>query len=388
MALSTPIYLDYAATTPVDPRVAEAMAKCLTLDGNFGNPASRSYRFGWMAEEAVDVARNQISDALNCDPREVVFTSGATESNNLAIKGVAEGYAEKGKHIITVNTEHKAVLDTCAYLESQGFEITYLPVQPDGLIDIKQLVDAIREDTILVSVMHVNNELGVIQDINVIGALCREKGVLFHVDGAQSVGKVAIDLSSLPIDLLSMSAHKMYGPKGMGALYVRRRPKINLVAQIHGGGHERGMRSGTLATHQIVGMGEAIALATANLEAESTRIFELRERLWNGLKQLDDVYLNGHASQRVPGILNVSFAGVDGESLMMGLNDIAVSSGSACTSASLEPSYVLKAIGRDNALAHAGIRFSVGRFTTQDDIDYVIKKVSDVTMRLRDIVSA
>jgi len=388
MALSTPIYLDYAATTPVDPRVAEAMAKCLTLDGNFGNPASRSYRFGWMAEEAVDVARNQISDALNCDPREVVFTSGATESNNLAIKGVAEGYAEKGKHIITVNTEHKAVLDTCAYLESQGFEITYLPVQPDGLIDIKQLVDAIREDTILVSVMHVNNELGVIQDINVIGALCREKGVLFHVDGAQSVGKVAIDLSSLPIDLLSMSAHKMYGPKGMGALYVRRRPKINLVAQIHGGGHERGMRSGTLATHQIVGMGEAITLATANLEAESTRIFELRERLWNGLKQLDDVYLNGHASQRVPGILNVSFAGVDGESLMMGLNDIAVSSGSACTSASLEPSYVLKAIGRDNALAHAGIRFSVGRFTTQDDIDYVIKKVSDVTMRLRDIVSA
>ena len=388
MVLSTPIYLDYAATTPVDPRVAEAMAKCLTLDGNFGNPASRSYRFGWMAEEAVDVARNQISDALNCDPREVVFTSGATESNNLAIKGVAEGYAEKGKHIITLNTEHKAVLDTCAYLESQGFEITYLPVQPDGLIDIKQLVDAIREDTILVSVMHVNNELGVIQDINAIGLLCREKGVLFHVDGAQSVGKVAIDLSSLPVDLLSMSAHKMYGPKGMGALYVRRRPKINLVAQIHGGGHERGMRSGTLATHQIVGMGEAIALATANLEAESTRIYDLRERLWNGLKQLDDVYLNGHASQRVPGILNISFAGVDGESLMMGLNDIAVSSGSACTSASLEPSYVLKAIGRDNALAHAGIRFSVGRFTTQDDIDYVIKKVSDVTMRLRDIVSA
>ena len=388
MALPTPIYLDYAATTPVDPRVAEAMAKCLTLEGNFGNPASRSYRFGWMAEEAVDVARNQISDALNCDPREVVFTSGATESNNLAIKGVAEGYAEKGKHIITVNTEHKAVLDTCAYLESQGFEVTYLPVQSDGLIDIQTLADAMREDTILVSVMYVNNELGVIQDINAIGSLCRGKGVLFHVDGAQSVGKVAIDLSNLPVDLLSVSAHKMYGPKGMGALYVRRHPKINLVAQIHGGGHERGMRSGTLATHQIVGMGEAIALATANLEAESTRIYALRERLWNGLKQLDDVYLNGHASQRVPGILNVSFAGVDGESLMMGLNDIAVSSGSACTSASLEPSYVLKAIGRDNALAHAGIRFSVGRFTTQDDIDYVIKKVSDVTIRLRDIASA
>ena len=388
MALSTPIYLDYAATTPVDPRVAEAMAKCLTLDGNFGNPASRSYRFGWMAEEAVDVARNQISDALNCDPREVVFTSGATESNNLAIKGVAEGYAEKGKHIITVNTEHKAVLDTCAYLESQGFEITYLPVQPDGLIDIKQLVDAIREDTILVSVMHVNNELGVIQDMQAIGELCREHGVLFHVDGAQSVGKIAIDLAHMPIDLLSISAHKIYGPKGMGALYVRRRPKINLVAQIHGGGHERGMRSGTLATHQIVGMGEALALAASKMKDDSARILSLRESLWQGLQQLDGVYLNGHATQRIPGILNVSFAGVDGESLMMGLNDIAVSSGSACTSASLEPSYVLKAIGRSNELAHAGIRFSVGRFTTQDDIDYVVKKVVDVTTRLREAVTA
>lgn len=392
MALSTPIYLDYAATTPVDPLVADAMAKCLTLDGNFGNPASRSYRFGWMAEEAVDVARNQISDALNCDPREIVFTSGATESNNLAIKGVAQGYGQgkenKGKHIITVNTEHKAVLDTCEFLEGQGFEVTYLNVQKDGLISVAELESALRDDTILVSVMHVNNELGVIQDIQAIGALCREKGILFHVDGAQSVGKIAIDLSALPIDLLSISAHKIYGPKGMGALYVRRRPKINLVAQIHGGGHERGMRSGTLATHQIVGMGEAIALANQNMAAEGERIKVLRESLWNGLKQLDDVFLNGHETQRVPGILNVSFAGVDGESLMMGLNDIAVSSGSACTSASLEPSYVLKAIGRSNELAHAGIRFSVGRFTSQQDIDYVVQKVTDVTTRLRQAVSA
>ena len=392
MALSTPIYLDYAATTPVDPLVADAMAKCLTLDGNFGNPASRSYRFGWMAEEAVDVARNQISDALNCDPREIVFTSGATESNNLAIKGVAQGYGQgkenKGKHIITVNTEHKAVLDTCEFLEGQGFEVTYLNVQKDGLISVAELESALRDDTILVSVMHVNNELGVIQDIQAIGALCREKGILLHVDGAQSVGKIAIDLSALPIDLLSISAHKIYGPKGMGALYVRRRPKINLVAQIHGGGHERGMRSGTLATHQIVGMGEAIALANQNMAAEGERIKVLRESLWNGLKQLDDVFLNGHETQRVPGILNVSFAGVDGESLMMGLNDIAVSSGSACTSASLEPSYVLKAIGRSDELAHAGIRFSVGRFTTQQDIDYVVQKVTDVTTRLRQAVSA
>jgi len=388
MALSTPIYLDYAATTPVDPKVAEVMAKCLTLDGNFGNPASRSYRFGWMAEEAVDVARNQISDALNCDPREIVFTSGATESNNLAIKGVAEGYADKGKHIITVNTEHKAVLDTCEYLESQGYEVTYLNVQQDGLVNLSDLENALREDTILVSVMHVNNELGVIQDVESIGKICRERGVLFHVDGAQSVGKTAIDLAELPIDLLSISAHKMYGPKGMGALYVRRRPKIKLVSQIHGGGHERGMRSGTLATHQIVGMGEALSLAASKMNEDNARILELKNSLWQGLQQLDGIYLNGHATQRIPGILNVSFDGVDGESLMMGLNDIAVSSGSACTSASLEPSYVLKAIGRSNELAHAGIRFSVGRFTTQEDIDYVVKKVVDVTTRLRAAITA
>jgi cysteine desulfurase len=385
MTLSTPIYLDYAATTPVDPRVAQVMAKCLTLDGNFGNPASRSYRFGWMAEEAVDIARNQVSDALNCDPREIVFTSGATESNNLAIKGVAEGYASKGKHIITVNTEHKAVLDTCEYLQAQGFDVTYLPVGADGLVKLSELENAIREDTILVSVMHVNNELGVTQDIESIGKLCRQHNVLFHVDGAQSVGKIAIDLNELPVDLLSMSAHKFYGPKGMGALYVRRRPKINLEAQMHGGGHERGMRSGTLATHQIVGMGEALELASRNMEVENERIKALRIALWDGLSKIDGVYLNGHEEKRIAGILNVSFADVDGESLMMGLGDIAVSSGSACTSASLEPSYVLKALGRSDELAHAGIRFSVGRFTTQDDIDYVVSKVTDVTNRLRKV---
>lgn len=387
MTQTTPIYLDYAATTPADPRVAEAMAKCLTLEGNFGNPASRSYRFGWMAEEAVDVARNQISDALNCDPREIVFTSGATESDNLAIKGVAQGYGNKGKHIITANTEHKAVLDTCAYLEGQGYEVTYLSVDEHGLVSLDALEAAIREDTILVSIMHVNNELGVIQDVAAIGALCRSRDVLFHVDAAQSVGKVAIDLQALPIDLLSISAHKIYGPKGIGALYVRRRPKINLVAQIHGGGHERGMRSGTLPTHQIVGMGEAIAVAQQQLEQDSQRIGQLREMLWQGISQLDGVYLNGHPSQRIAGILNVSFANVDGESLMMALNDIAVSSGSACTSASLEPSYVLKAIGRSNELAHAGIRFSVGRFTSEDDIHYVVSKVTDVVKRLREAVS-
>ncbi len=388
MTLSTPIYLDYAATTPVDPRVAQVMAKCLTLDGNFGNPASRSYRFGWMAEEAVDIARNQVSDALNCDPREIVFTSGATESNNLAIKGVADGYASKGTHIITVNTEHKAVLDTCEYLQAQGFDVTYLQVGPDGLVNLSELENAMRDDTILVSVMHVNNELGVTQDIESIGKLCRQYSVLFHVDGAQSVGKVAIDLNELPIDLLSMSAHKFYGPKGMGALYVRRRPKINLEAQIHGGGHERGMRSGTLATHQIVGMGEALELASRDMDAENERIKALRVALWNGLSKIEGVYLNGHEEKRIAGILNVSFADVDGESLMMGLNDIAVSSGSACTSASLEPSYVLKALGRSDELAHAGIRFSVGRFTTQDDIDYVVSKVTDVTNRLRQVALA
>lgn len=353
------------------------------MDGNFGNPASRSYRFGWMAEEAVDIARNQVADLINADPREVVFTSGATEANNLAIKGVAQGYADKGRHIVTVETEHKAVLDTCEALAARGADITYLRVDEHGRIDPQQVSEVIRDDTVLVSVMHVNNELGVTQDIAAIGQVCRDKGVLFHVDAAQSAGKLPIDMATLPVDLMSFSAHKIYGPKGIGALYVRRRPKIHLAAQIHGGGHERGMRSGTLPTHQIVGMGEAFEIAMQQREDEAARLDDLRCRLWDGLKTLDDVYHNGHAAQRVAGILNVSFGGVDGESLIMGLNDIAVSSGSACTSASLEPSYVLRAIGRDDALAHAGLRFSVGRFTTHDDIDYVIQKVTDVVTRLR-----
>lgn len=381
--MQRPIYLDYAATTPVDPAVAEKMAACLTLEGNFGNPASRTYRFGWVAEEAVDVARNQVADLVACDPREIVFTSGATESDNLAIKGVAEAYQDKGRHIITANTEHKAVLDTCEALAAKGWNITYLEVDDQGLISPGQLDEAIRDDTVLVSLMHVNNETGVIHDIEALGNVCRKRDVFFHVDAAQSAGKLPIDLSVLPVDLMSFSAHKIYGPKGIGALYVRRRPKVRLAAQIHGGGHERGMRSGTLATHQIVGMGEAFALASEKMSEESERIEVLRNKLWHGLGELDEVYLNGHPQSRVAGILNVSFGGVDGESLIMGLNNIAVSSGSACTSASLEPSYVLAALGRSAELAHAGIRMSVGRFTSEQDIDYVINKMSDVVTRLR-----
>ncbi len=380
---SLPVYLDYAATTPVDPRVAEQMMQCLTLDGNFGNPASRTYRYGWVAEEAVDVARNQVADLLHCDPREIVFTSGATESNNLAIKGAAQRYKDKGRHIVTVATEHKAVLDTCAYLETQGFEVTYLGVDEQGLVDIDAFSDALRDDTIIVSVMHVNNEIGVIQDIERIGGICRERGIVFHVDGAQSVGKLPVDLSTLPVDLYSISAHKFYGPKGSGALFVRRRPKVLIEEQIHGGGHERKMRSGTLPTHQIVGLGTACELAASELEAEQARLTILRDKLWSGLSKLDNVKLNGHRSARVAGNLNVSFIGCDGESLMMALNDIAVSSGSACTSASLEPSYVLKAIGCDAETAHSGIRFSVGRFTTDEDVEYTIDKVTDVVQRLR-----
>lgn len=380
---SLPVYLDYAATTPVDPRVAEQMMQCLTLDGNFGNPASRTYRYGWVAEEAVDVARNQVADLLSCDPREIVFTSGATESNNLALKGAAQRYKDKGQHIITVVTEHKAVLDTCAYLETQGFDVTYLAVDDEGLIDIDALENAVRDDTIIVSVMHVNNEIGVIQDIGRIGEICRERGIIFHVDGAQSVGKLPVDLSTLPVDLYSISAHKFYGPKGSGALFVRRRPKVHIEEQIHGGGHERKMRSGTLATHQIVGLGKACELASSELVDEQIRLEKLRDKLWAGLSQLDNVRLNGHATARVAGNLNVSFMGCDGESLMMALNDIAISSGSACTSASLEPSYVLKAIGCDAETAHSGIRFSVGRFTTEEDIEYTIEKVTDVVQRLR-----
>jgi cysteine desulfurase len=377
------IYLDYASTTPVDPRVAEKMMQCLTLDGNFGNPASRSHRLGWMAEEAVDIGRNQIADLINADPREIVFTSGATESDNLAIKGAAFANTDKGRHLITMTTEHKAVLDVFAYLEHQGFSVTYLKPRANGLVNMDELQAALRDDTSLVSIMHVNNEIGVVQDIAAIGALCHQNGTLFHVDAAQSLGKLTIDISQLPVDLMSICAHKCYGPKGIGALYVRRRPKVTIAAQIHGGGHERGMRSGTLATHQIVGMGEACAIAGREMSAEAERIRQLKETLWQGIEPLGNVYRNGDATQSVAGILNVSFGQLDGESLIMGLNTLAVSSGSACTSASLEPSYVLTEIGRSSELAHAGIRFSIGRFTTAEDISAAIKKIVEVVSRLR-----
>lgn len=383
--MKLPIYLDYAATTPVDPRVAEKMMQYLTMDGNFGNAASRSHRYGWQAEEAIDIARHQIAELVNADPREIIFTSGATESDNLAIKGAANFYSKKGKHVITVKTEHKAVLDTCRDLERLGFEVTYMDVEPNGLLDMNKLADAIREDTVLVSVMHVNNEIGVIQDINTIGDLCRERKVVFHVDAAQSAGKVKIDLKQMKVDLMSFSAHKIYGPKGMGALYVRRKPRIRLEAQIHGGGHERGMRSGTLPTHQIVGMGEAFHLAHLEMDVEIERIKVLKERLWNGLKDIEETTLNGDAEQRVPGNLNASFNYVEGESLIMALKDIAVSSGSACTSASLEPSYVLRALGLSDELAHSSIRFSIGRFTTAEDIDFTIDLVKGAIGRLREM---
>lgn len=381
--VKTPIYLDYASTTPVDPRVAAKMGECLTIDGNFANPASRAHRFGWVAEESVDIARNQIAELVNCDPREIVFTSGATESDNLAIKGAFEANKSKGNHIVTVATEHKAVLDTCEQLAEEGAEVTYLTPPATGLISVEQLADAITERTVLVSIMHVNNEIGVIQDIAALGQLCRDKGVLFHVDAAQSTGKIDIDLSSLPVDLMSFSAHKSYGPMGIGALYVRRKPKVRIAPQIHGGGHERGMRSGTLPTHQIVGMGEAFAILKREMHEELPKMEMLRNRLHRGLTQIDGVTVNGDMTQRVASNLNVSFADVDGEGLIMALGDIAVSSGSACTSASLEPSYVLRAIGLDAELAHSAIRFSVGRYTTEDEIDYVIDKVTSVVNRLR-----
>ncbi|KFZ29135.1 cysteine desulfurase [Pseudidiomarina atlantica] len=383
--MKLPIYFDYAATTPVDPRVAEKMMQFLTPDGQFGNPASRSHRFGWQAEEAIDIARNQIAELINADPREIVFTSGATESDNLAIKGAAEFYQKKGKHIITVKTEHKAVLDTCRQLEREGFEVTYLDVESDGLIDIEKFKAALREDTVVVSVMHVNNEIGVIQDIETIGNLCRANKTVFHVDAAQSAGKVDIDLQTLPVDLMSFSGHKMYGPKGIGALYVRRRPRIRLNAQMHGGGHERGMRSGTLPTHQIVGMGEAARIAKEEMAAERERFFALRERLWNGVKDIEEVYINGNMEHSVPHIFNISFNFVEGESLIMALKDLAVSSGSACTSASLEPSYVLRALGRNDELAHSSIRFSFGRFTTEAEIDHAIEQIQKSIGRLRDM---
>ncbi|HDL6865782.1 TPA: IscS subfamily cysteine desulfurase [Yersinia enterocolitica] len=383
--MKTPIYLDYAATTPVDPRVAEKMMQYLTLDGIFGNPASRSHKFGWQAEEAVDIARNDIAALVGADPREIVFTSGATESDNLAIKGAANFYQKKGKHIITCKTEHKAVLDTCRQLEREGFEVTYLAPQSNGIIDLKQLEAAMREDTILVSIMHVNNEIGVVQDIAEIGEMCRSRGIIFHVDATQSVGKLLIDLSKMKVDLMSFSAHKVYGPMGIGALFVRRKPRIRIEAQQHGGGHERGMRSGTLPVHQIVGMGEAYRIAKEEMESEAARLRSLRLRLWNGIKDIEEVYLNGDLENGVPGILNVSFNYVEGESLIMALKDLAVSSGSACTSASLEPSYVLRALGMNDELAHSSIRFSLGRFTTEEEIDYAIALVRKSIGRLRDL---
>lgn len=383
--LKLPIYLDYSATTPVDERVAAEMTRCLTKDGLFGNPASRSHSFGWGAEKAVENAREQVAALVGADPKEIIWTSGATESDNLAIKGAAHFYQRKGKHIITVKTEHKAVLDTARQLEREGFEVTYLGVKDNGLVDLQELKDAIRDDTIVVSVMHVNNEIGVIQDIEAIGNLCREHGIVFHVDAAQSAGKVALDLSKLPVDLMSFSAHKVYGPKGIGALYVRRKPRVRIEAQMHGGGHERGMRSGTLATHQIVGMGEAFRVAGEEMGTELERIRMLRDRLWAGLDGMEEVYLNGDAEQRVAHNLNVSFNFVEGESLIMALRDIAVSSGSACTSASLEPSYVLRALGRDDELAHSSIRFSIGRYTTVEEVDHTVEIVRAAVAKLREL---
>jgi cysteine desulfurase len=383
MALHFPIYLDYSATTPVDPRVAEAMIPYLTE--KFGNPASRSHSFGWVADEAVERAREQVAALVNADPKEIVWTSGATESNNLALKGAAHFYADKGKHIVTVQTEHKAVLDTVRELERQGFAATYLDPEPNGLIDLEKLKAALRPDTTIVSVMLVNNEIGVVQDIAAIGEVCRAKGILFHVDAAQATGKVAIDLQKLKVDLMSFSAHKTYGPKGIGALYVRRKPRVRLEAQMHGGGHERGFRSGTLATHQIVGMGEAFRIAKEEMAAENERIRGLRDRLWKGLSGMEEVYLNGDMDSRVPHNLNVSFNFVEGESLIMAVKDIAVSSGSACTSASLEPSYVLRALGRNDELAHSSIRFTIGRFTTVEEVDYTVKLLHEKIAKLREL---
>ncbi len=378
-----PIYLDYSATNPCDPRVVDAMIPWLRE--HFGNPASRSHAWGWEAEAAVEKAREQVAELIGADPREIVWTSGATESNNLAIKGAAQFYKGKGRHIITVKTEHKAVLDTCRELERQGFEVSYLDVQADGLLDLDVFKAAIRPDTILASVMMVNNEIGVIQDVAAIGAICREKGVIFHVDAAQATGRVDIDLNALPIDLMSLTSHKTYGPKGIGALFVRRKPRVRIEAQIHGGGHERGMRSGTLPTHQIVGMGEAYRIAKAEMHAENERIRQLQQRLLKGLADMEEVFLNGHPEKRVPHNLNMSFNFVEGESLIIGIKGVAVSSGSACTSASLEPSYVLRALGRSDELAHSSLRMTIGRWTTTEEIDYAVQTIRENVMRLREL---
>ena len=381
--LKLPIYFDYSATTPVDPRVAEKMIPYLVE--KFGNPASRSHAFGWEAEAAVEEARAEVARLVNADPKEIVWTSGATESNNLALKGAANFYSGKGKHLITVKTEHKAVLDTCRELERQGFEVTYLDVQENGLLDLDVFKAALRPDTILVSVMFVNNEIGVIQPIAEIGEICRDKGIIFHVDAAQATGKVDIDLTTLKVDLMSFSAHKTYGPKGIGALYIRRKPRVRLEAQMHGGGHERGFRSGTLATHQIVGMGEAFRLAREEMVFENRRIGVLRDRLLKGLSDIEQTFINGDMTHRVPHNLNISFAYVEGESMLMAIKDLAVSSGSACTSASLEPSYVLRALGRDDELAHSSIRFTIGRFNTEEEVDYAVRLLHEKIGKLREL---
>jgi len=381
--MKTPIYLDYSATTPVDPRAAQKMIPFLTE--RFGNPASRSHAFGWEAEKAVEEAREQVAALVNCDPKEIVWTSGATESINLALKGAAHFYSDKGKHVLTVKTEHKATLDTVRELERVGFAATYLDVLPDGLIDLAAFKAALRPDTIVVSVMAVNNEIGVIQDFAAIGEICRERGIIFHVDAAQATGKIPLDLAKLKVDLMSFSAHKTYGPKGVGALYVRRKPRVRIEAQMHGGGHERGMRSGTLPTHQIVGMGEAFRLARLEMATENERIRMLRDKLWAGLSKIEEVYVNGDLERRVPHNLNVSFNFVEGESLIMAIKDIAVSSGSACTSASLEPSYVLRALGRSDELAHSSIRFTVGRFTTEEEIAYAVDLLQGKVGKLREL---
>ena len=381
----TPTYMDYSATTPVDSRVAKKMVKYLTIEGDFGNAASRSHYYGWQAEKAVEKARRQVASLVGADSKEIIWTSGATESDNLAIKGIAHFYHKRGKHIITMKTEHKAVLDACRQLEREGFEVTYLDPLQSGLLDLNSLKEAIREDTVLVSIMHVNNEIGVIQDIHSIGDLCRENKVFFHVDAAQSVGKIEIDLSTLPVDLMSLTAHKIYGPKGIGALYVRRKPRVRLEAQMHGGGHERGMRSGTLATHQIVGMGEAFAIAQTEMSEDNKRIEQLRDRLLAGFADMEEVVINGDLDHRIPGNLNISFNYVEGESLMMAISDVAVSSGSACTSASLEPSYVLRALGLSDELAHSSIRFTIGRYTSKEDVDHTVELVREKVEKLRDL---